>query len=269
MSRRVIKATELVVGGTPIMIVSPWSMAVGEMAASRDTEAACAGEEEDGFGGPAEYEDDPSPEVAAARECAAELIAVAQTEAERLLAEAREEADALREEARQQGYQEGYRAGEARGAEEGRDRAEAELEGAVKEAMKVLTAAVHERTSIVAGSKDDVLKVVRRVAEKIIRTEVRLDPEVTERAVEAGLRLVAERSQVLVRVHPDDLERARAGIPGFLRYFTPSTVLEVCGDPRVAPGGCLIETNAGNIDAQLETQLEEVMGQLGERLNGG
>jgi flagellar biosynthesis/type III secretory pathway protein FliH len=65
------------------------------------------------------------------------------------------------------------------------------------------------------------------------------------------------------------VDRARDGVPHFLRYFTPSAVVEVCADPRVTAGGCVIETNAGNVDAQLETQLEVVLRQLEERLYGG
>jgi len=34
--------------------------------------------------------------------------------------------------------------------------------------------------------------------------------------------------------------------------------LEITDDQRVGKGGCIIETNAGNIDARIETQLEQV-----------
>lgn len=270
MSDKVIKASNLVVGRDPITISTPWSTAFGEMAAGGEEDEAglaCAGEEQGG----AEGEEDPerAAREALAREQAGAVIGEAQVEAERLLTEARDHAATVREEARQQGYQDGYAAGQEQGLAEGRTRAEAEMEAAVKQTMKVLTAAVHERSQIVAASRDDVLKIVRKVAEKVIRAEVRLDPSVVERAIDVSLRLVTERSQVLVRVNPQDVGRAREGVPHFLRYFTPSAVVEVCADPRVAPGGCLVETNAGNVDAQLETQLEEVLAHLEERLYGG
>ena len=44
-----------------------------------------------------------------------------------------------------------------------------------------------------------------------------------------------------------------AGVFGGFR-----TVLEIDGDRRVGRGGCVIETNAGSIDAKIDTQLEQV-----------
>ncbi|MDI6870348.1 MAG: FliH/SctL family protein [Bacillota bacterium] len=280
MSSKVIKAANLVLGATPVTIATSWSIAgweegtpASELAREEEERWAASGESEPAGLAVERESEEMDPEVQArvalARERANAIVTEAEAEAERLLDEARTRAARLLEEARHEGYQAGFREGEERGLAEGRAKAEAEMEAAVKQAMKVLTAAVHEKARLVASSREDVLKIVRRVAEKIIRAEVRLDPAVVERAIDASLRLVTERSQVLVRVSPEDLARAREGVPHFLKYFTPSAVVEVCADPRLTPGGCLIETNGGNIDAQLETQLEEALGKLEERLYGG
>lgn len=272
-SRRVIKASDLVLGRNPVTIATPWSVLAGweESAVGGETDAAST--EDPREPGDERALADEDPEIPAdgrgAGERAEALVSEAQAEAQRLLEEARARAEAVLEEARRQGYEAGFREGEERGRAEGRAAAEKELEGAVRQATKLLTAAVHDRTQIVAAARDDVLKLVRRVAEKITRAAVRLDPSVVERVIDSSLRLVTERTQVLIRVNPDDVARARDGVPHFLRYFTPSAVLEVCADPKVSQGGCLIETNAGYVDAQLETQLEEVMGHLEERLHGG
>lgn len=272
LSRKIIKANDLVEGDRPVTIVAPWSMA------GWDEVAASGAVADGGFDeGPAgeDVRHGPEPETAVdegdseVRERAEQLLAEAREEAERLVEEARTAADEIRASARQEGYDAGFADGEAQGRAEGRARAEAELEAAVNQAKAVLSAALRERAGIVAASRDDVLKLVRRVAEKITRAEARLDPSCVERAIDAGLRLVTERSSVLIRVNPDDVDRARQGVPNYLKYFTPSAVVEVCADPRVSAGGCLIETNAGNVDIQLETELEEVFAQLEERIYGG
>lgn len=258
MFNKVIKASELVVGGEPIVVSAAWTGPAWEEAAA-DEECAPEGEESGG-------------EEAAASAVASRaegLLREAAAEAERLLAQARERAAAVLEQAREEGYRAGYKAGEERGLSEGRAKAEAEMAEAVGEAQRLLTAAEQARERIVAASRDDVLKLVRKVAEKITRAALRLDEGTVERTVEAALQLVTERSRVLIRVNPADLERVRAGAPGFLRYLVPSTVLDVCADSRVAAGGCLVETDGGNLDGRVETQLEEVLGQVEERLHGG
>jgi flagellar biosynthesis/type III secretory pathway protein FliH len=35
--------------------------------------------------------------------------------------------------------------------------------------------------------------------------------------------------------------------------------LEVIDDPRVSPGSCLLETNAGDVDATVESQLARIL----------
>lgn len=283
---RIIKASKLVQGRDPVTIAATWSVAGWEeLAASSEeqpvrpwspeepTDDAQDAVSQDGDDQEESGTEGIDPELAArlalAEERASALIRSAEEEAGRLLDEAKTQASALLKEARETGYRDGYAEGERKGAQEGLAKAETEMEAAVTQAMKVLAAALHEKNEIVASSRDDVLKIIRKIAEKVIRAEVRLDPSVVERSVEASLRLVTERSQVLVRVNPDDVSRARDGVANFLRYFTPSAVVEVCADQRVTPGGCVIETNGGNVDAQLETQLEEVLGQLEERLYGG
>jgi flagellar assembly protein FliH len=273
LSSKVIKAYHLVLGTKPVTVAT----AMAAWAAGGWSEATAAAEA-GGPGwsaGPAEEAPAEAPaaelgaEEAAASRRAAAIRQEAEAEAERLLAEARRQAGELREEVRQEGYQAGFQEGLERGLADGRAKGEAELRATVEEAAHLLTAAVRDKSRIVASSREDVLKLVRKVAEKIIRAEVRLDPAVVERAIDAGLRLVSERSQVVIRVNPEDLEKAREGVPHFVRYFPASTILEVCGDPRVARGGCLIETSGGNVDARLETQLEEVFGKLEETMYGG
>ncbi|MGE5507106.1 MAG: FliH/SctL family protein [Chitinophagales bacterium] len=277
---KIIKASDMVLGQSSVTIASaPWSTAGwAETAATRawdgDGEADDRWEERADEGN-AEAEKVPAdlpPEVAEARQAAAELVEQARQEAERIVAEAREQAEAAlaqaRAEGRAAGFEDGYRDGARQGEEAGRAKAEREMEAAVGQAMNVLDLAVHEQNRMIAASRAQVLKLIRKVAEKIIRAELRLDPEVVQRTVEAALRLVTERNQVLIRVNPEELAKAREGQPSYLKYFGTSSVVEICGDPAVTPGGCVIETAAGNLDARLETQLDEVMGELEDRLHG-
>ena len=44
--------------------------------------------------------------------------------------------------------------------------------------------------------------------------------------------------------------------------------LEIVDDRRVGDGGCVIETNAGTIDAKIETQLAEVERALANAIEG-
>ena len=61
-----------------------------------------------------------------------------------------------------------------------------------------------------------------------------------------------------IRVHGNDLETVRTNRADLLTLVDGANHVEIIEDRRVEPGGCIIETNAGSIDARIETQLESV-----------
>jgi flagellar assembly protein FliH len=60
---------------------------------------------------------------------------------------------------------------------------------------------------------------------------------------------------VRIRVHPDDVTAVHADLA---RRGDAASVWEVFGDGRVGIGGCIIDTRAGEVDARLDVQLQEV-----------
>jgi len=121
-----------------------------------------------------------------------------------------------------------------------------------------------ERQRLLASAKKDLLRLAVAVAEKILRREVARDDEV---AVEMAARALAEarqRREVTLRIHPADAEAVRRSHERLLSALSRTRVLELREDPAVAPGGALVETEAGIIDARLETQLEAIAAALQE-----
>ncbi|MGC7940560.1 FliH/SctL family protein [Pandoraea pneumonica] len=57
-------------------------------------------------------------------------------------------------------------------------------------------------------------------------------------------------------MHPDDL--------GWLRETSTAGDPQWVGDDSVMLGGCIVETDAGTLDARLEAQLEAVARALGD-----
>ncbi|MDI3281278.1 MAG: FliH/SctL family protein [Bacillota bacterium] len=199
-----------------------------------------------------------------AEEEAQALLEAARREAEALVEKARAEAEALAAAAREAGRKEGYEAGLAQGREEGLAEIQREAAALVEKAERFLAQALEERKRILEESRDEILKLVLKFAEKIVRSEIRADRGTILRTLEAAIKLVNDHRRVVIRVHPRDLELAREGMGNFLQFFPPSAEVEVRADEAVEPGGCLIETEAGDVDARVETQLAE----LAEKLEG-
>jgi type III secretion protein L len=170
----------------------------------------------------------------------------AHREAERLKAEARAEAArivagaaAAREAAR--------REGQAAGREEGL----AEVTGLLVRARATAAAARAEAAA-------DLRTLAVRIAEKVVGRALAAGPELAADYCAAALAAARHQREITLRVHPDDLAAVEAARPQLRALLARAPDLAVRADASVARGGCLVETEAGVIDARLETQLDAI-----------
>lgn len=100
------------------------------------------------------------------------------------------------------------------------------------------------------------------IAEKIIRRELSQRPALAGDLIRQALRLVAGHSQVKLRLNPQDLTELQSGQCDVAQCLShlPDTVL--VPDEAVSPGGCIVETLHGVIDARIETQLQRIVDEL-------
>lgn len=169
-------------------------------------------------------------------------VVEARAEARRIIAAAEQEAAALR-------------ASAEAAALELRDAAYHEgLEAALAELNEHLLDARERRDTALAEAERDLLRLAVKLAEKIIGREIAQDNATLAEIVAAALRNARQHEMLTVRVNPSDLHavqahRARLDPTGRARF------LDLVADPRVAHGGCVIESESGTIDAQLAVQL--------------
>jgi flagellar assembly protein FliH len=167
----------------------------------------------------------------------------AQSEAAKLLSQARAEAESIRNKAREEGLA------------QGRGQGNKEAEQKVKEALETLNEAVKERKKIIKDAEAEILRLALKAAEQIIRSEVSLHRDVCLNIVSEAINRVSDREQVIVKVNREDAEYIKkykdrlAGIVDGVKSFS---VLE---DSQIEPGGCVIETNLGYVDARIGTKL--------------
>ncbi len=169
----------------------------------------------------------------AAYEEAKRILQLAEEEAARI----RAEAERLRDEQARAGYEEGYR----KGYEEG---------------LKGLARVEQEFQALCDRLEPEVVKLAVRIAEKVIGAELQARPEAIAAIVSQALRTVRHQRDVTIRVHPSHVATLEAQKPHLLGVLTRARDVAIRGDEEVRPGGCVIETELGTIDADLKTQIE-------------
>ena len=191
------------------------------------------------------------------------VLAQAQADAAETMADAHVQAGALREAA----WQEGLHAGrlEARVQVEAEVRAEWQ---AHKDALRAEIDAVAQqigaaREELWRQQEPEMLALALDIARQVVKTEITQNPEVVKAVLSNALRRLTDKDNVRVRVSVGDAARVKEMRQDLLEVVDGLRHLEILDDRRVGDGGCVIETNAGSIDAKIETQLGEVARALG------
>ncbi|MGE5415971.1 MAG: FliH/SctL family protein [Acidobacteriota bacterium] len=185
-----------------------------------------------------------------ARSEAMAIISDAREEAQELHNAALEEINNFREQSISQGYQEGWQRA-VQENEETRTRAIAESERMIDEALK-------ERLSILNSSEETMVRLVMAISRKIIEKEVEQNPDIIVNLVRNALDLLSDAETVKVLVSPRDFEIL---VQEKVNLTTPgqgTSTVNLQSDPRVAAGGCVVESDMGLVDARLETRISNI-----------
>lgn len=177
-------------------------------------------------------------DVFEARSEAQQIRDRALVEAEELRKAAEVEAEEIKAKAYQLGYQEGRDAGAA-------------------ELAEVVAKHAQRMEQIEAQAEPQLRDLAVAIARKIIGKELEFHPDAVVDIVRAALAEKARlRREIFLRVNPADLQFIRDKKPDLLDVLSRAKEIGIREDPDVARHGVIIETDAGTIDAQLETQLE-------------
>lgn len=124
-----------------------------------------------------------------------------------------------------------------------------------REMCGALEHARSEYDRLIAGSEQDIIDLAIQVAERVIHQTIALDSEALKRIVQGSLELVRDKRQITVFVHPEDLGSMQSWRAELLNHVETSSLFFEAHD-EVERGDCLIETEAGRVDARLSIQLE-------------
>ncbi|NLN15992.1 MAG: hypothetical protein GX182_01575 [Firmicutes bacterium] len=198
--------------------------------------------------------------IKAARERARALLESAQARAVAIVAEAADKAAEKEETAFRQGYQ--------RGLAEGKKQFLAQIEGQLEKLEMILQEAVSVRQAAMELAEEDLIKLSLLIAEKIVRKEIQLDAEVTKRVLAEAISYLGGATKIFVRVNRQDLPTLAEGEEEIRRLFLEAKTITFVEDESIQPGGCIIETDLGRIDARLETRLDLMKKELLEVMEG-
>lgn len=99
-----------------------------------------------------------------------------------------------------------------------------------------------------------ILPLSLKAARKILGEELRIHPDRIVDIILASLKPVTQHRKVTIYVNRADLEHVEANRPKIKKIFEHLENLSIQERDDIEIGGCMIETEAGIINAQLENQ---------------
>jgi flagellar assembly protein FliH len=189
-----------------------------------------------------------------------ELRKAAAAEAERMIAEAGENIRKLEEESRltrENEKKEVLEAGRKAGREEGYAQGKAEVDRLIQRTQVVLERAQDKREEILTETEREIVDLVLLLARKVVKAIAEGQRNVILQNVVQALRKVKTRGNVVIRVNIADIKLTTEHTKDFIQMME-GTGIQVVEDSTVGPGGCAIETDFGEIDARISSQLAEL-----------
>ncbi|GHV77056.1 flagellar assembly protein FliH [Spirochaetia bacterium] len=155
-----------------------------------------------------------------------------------------------RKEATEAGFKEGREAGYTEG--------KAEADRLIERVQTVLERAQGRREEILVETEQQIVDLVLLMARKVIKIISETQKDVVQENIIAALHKVKSRGTITIRVNVRDLELTTEHIDGFIQKMEGVKGIQVAEDSTVDPGGCIIETDFGEIDARISSQLAEL-----------
>jgi len=171
-------------------------------------------------------------------------------EAKDILQEARERVVFIEQEA----YEKGFAQGEKDGLELGEKKGVKVIENI----ESILIELSRLKKEVPKQYEKEILDLTFAIAKKIIHREIATDESAIKDTILNALHFAVEKSKIILRVNPEDFDYVEKLRAQFFAEVKDLKSISMTSDPSITRGGCFLETPYGDIDASVETQLEEV-----------
>jgi flagellar assembly protein FliH len=158
------------------------------------------------------------------------------------------------------------REAQAAGVKEGEAAGKAKAAVEMQPVMERLARSIEEiakfRPRLRREAEQDLIRLAMAIARRIIRRELAIDPEALHGLILGALEKLQGQEICRVRVHPSHV----AAVTACLKQIAAASPVEVIPDASREVGTVIFETDHGNLDASVESQLREIERGLGDRL---
>lgn len=128
-------------------------------------------------------------------------------------------------------------------------------EGKINEVLKKAELHLRELSPRIENA---LLQFVVGVAEQIVRQEIKTDQTIVLNTIKEGIKNISGVEKITIRINPAHKVIVQKSKPSIQSISESLRDIRIETDDTVEPGGCIIESDIGTIDARIATQLDQV-----------
>lgn len=157
---------------------------------------------------------------------------------------------------------EAHEAGVREGEAAGHARAMADLKPIIERLSRSIEELANLRPRLRRDAEGDMVKLALAIARRVLRRELAIDPDALHGLVLAALEKLQGQEVYRVKVHPSHA----AAIAAYLSNSPSGQKVEVLPFAASEPGAAVFETARGNLEASVDSQLQEIERGLADQL---
>jgi flagellar assembly protein FliH len=108
--------------------------------------------------------------------------------------------------------------------------------------------------AITTRAERELVHLAIEIAKKVVHREVTIDNEIVMTLARIGISRMHNRVAATIHLHPDDF----AYVTSHREEFETGHALELVEDRSIGRGGCLVQTEMGDVDTRIEQQFAEI-----------
>jgi len=151
-------------------------------------------------------------------------------------------------------YAKGFARGEKAGIESGNEK----IESVVNSINLGLSELIKIRQDIYLETEQEIVKLAMAIARKVVCNEIRVNKDTVVNVVKEAVEKVEGNEKVKVRLSCKDFQFIKSEKPAIIDKIINIENVGFEMDDSIPDGGCIIETESGDIDARIEKQFQAV-----------
>ena len=143
------------------------------------------------------------------------------------------------------------------GFEDGKEIMREEQEMVIQLFLSLIEELKKQRGEYLKSVEKEMLGLSLEIASKVIQQKIKQDEKVILKTLKHALKHLLDKGRIIIKLNPADLEIVSKHSKE-IKSAEGLKELILEEDSEVTRGGCLIHSELGHIDAQIETQLEMI-----------